>query len=291
MRRRNVVHLVESLANRPGGEPLQYIRVPFSRSPGVECSPQPCDDAERSGALVGREIAIARGEGEPVEFPHDRAADHLDWDVEVTGEARENLPLLVVLAPEDSHRPASEVEELGHDRGDAIEMGLSKFALERLSHLRYAYLSLEALRVHRIGFRREHEIDPTSAAPVEVALEGSRVAIEVFAFGELQGVHEHGHRDELRPSLGLVDQREVAFMKRAHRRHQADDVAALTSVFACLPKLGGLADEGGHPLGPYAVRAPWMRLSPVCGVRASSFFTFPKLYSALGNVPARTSSR
>ena len=67
---------------------------------------------------------------------------------------------------------------------------------------------------------------PRSATDGEVVVDRSRVGVEVVAAVELQRVDEDRHDDDIGVSAGLVDQRQVAGVQRAHRRHQHDALPA-----------------------------------------------------------------
>ena len=289
--RRHVVDSVEIRLHRLCRERTKRIRTVLAFAPGIVGAPEPAHDPERALAFRRRQVPVARGEGEAIRLPHDGASDDPDRHVEIVSHAREDLPLLVVLAAEHGGAGAGKVEQFGDDRGHAVEVCRAALAFERLGELPDRYLRLELRRVHRVGRRGEHHIDVAFAAAREVAFECSRVAVQVLAGTELQRVDEDGHCDEVGALLGFLDQREVPFVQRAHRWHEADRAGAGARIVAGLPEAGWLADDSGHPLGPYDARGSRTRLKLDGEAGVSLFFTLPKLYSSLGKVPARTSSR
>ena len=63
---------------------------------------------------------------------------------------------------------------------------------------------------------------PSSSSKFAIAFEIARILRQVFRRSELQGVHEDGHRHHIAFRLGRTHQREMAFVQRAHRRHEAE---------------------------------------------------------------------
>ena len=55
-----------------------------------------------------------------------------------------------------------------------------------------------------------------------IAFEISRVTREIFFRSELQRIHEHRCPDCYRLSACATYEREMTFMKRSHRRHEAE---------------------------------------------------------------------
>ena len=84
-------------------------------------------------------------------------------------------------------------------------------------------------RVDVVDRRREEHVDTLGLAERAVLLERARVAVEVLARAELQGVHEQRH-DQGRVGTDLrartAHQAGVALVHRAHRADEADALAA-----------------------------------------------------------------
>ena len=74
------------------------------------------------GALGGGEILVAGGAGEPVGFADGGAGEDLDGEAEVADHAADDAELLGVLLAEDGQVGEDDVEELGDDGADAVEV-------------------------------------------------------------------------------------------------------------------------------------------------------------------------
>jgi len=79
----------------------ECTRVAFARDRGARGGVERVREHERGAALRGREIGVAARQGETVGFTHDRAADHLDRQVEVLDHPGDHRELLGVLAAEE----------------------------------------------------------------------------------------------------------------------------------------------------------------------------------------------
>ena len=123
----------------------------------------------RNLALFGREIDVARGEREPVCLAHDRRADNLHRNIEIAHQLLDDQKLLVVLLAEHGDVGSALHEELGDDRGDAVEMIGPRRAAQALRQIADLDKGLEAFRIHLGGFRRENEIDAGVAELLEIA--------------------------------------------------------------------------------------------------------------------------
>ena len=95
-------------------------------------------------------------------------------------------------------------------------------ALERLGDGADAHGRVEARRVDLLDRRREHEVGALLGADLDVARLVARVLLEVRRVAELARVDED--RDDGRRVLGArpLDQRSMALVQPAHRRHEAD---------------------------------------------------------------------
>ena len=107
-------------------------------------------------ALLGREVGVARRHARGR-----RARARCARPTISTGRKRSatrrriTAELLVIFAAEDRDARAGEREELGHDRGDALEMPGPMRAAERAGGRADAHARLVAGRVHRRRRRRE----------------------------------------------------------------------------------------------------------------------------------------
>ncbi|GAA3298718.1 hypothetical protein GCM10020295_35030 [Streptomyces cinereospinus] len=111
----------------PGAQRL-LRRVP------VPSREQRAGQRERRTPLLGREVAVAAGQGQAVVLPHGRDADDLDAEVQVPHHAADQGELLGVLLAEERHVGAGEVEQLGDDREHAVEVAGAGGALQALPH-------------------------------------------------------------------------------------------------------------------------------------------------------------
>ena len=82
------------------------------------------------------------------------------------------------------------------------------------------HLGREPRRIDLLDSGRVDEVDALASRQVEVAFLVARVALEVLAGSELRGVDEQAHDDQVALGAGSPQQREVALVKEAHRRHQ-----------------------------------------------------------------------
>ena len=85
-------------------------------------------------------------------------------------------------------------------------------------------------RVHVFLARREEKVNASGRGQLGVFVERSRVAPEILARTELERVDEDAHHYDIGDSLRFIDEREVTFVKRAHRRHERYATACRSSV-------------------------------------------------------------
>jgi hypothetical protein len=143
-------------------------------------------------------------------------------DVEVARHAPDHLQLLVVLLAE--HRDIGQAlqEQLGHHRGDTVEMARPRPAAEAVGEARHRHLGREPVRIDLAHPRREDEIAPGGDELGEVAGEVARVGVEVLALAELRGVDENAGDHQVGARLGEGDEFHVRAVQVAHGRDQAD---------------------------------------------------------------------
>ena len=77
-------------------------------------------------------------------------------------------------------------------------------------------------RIHLAGGGGEHDVDAQPLAELEIALQRSRISLEILAPIELQRIDEDADDDELAVAAGVFDEPRMARVQRAHRRHQTD---------------------------------------------------------------------
>ena len=80
-----------------------------------------------------------------------------------------------------------------------------------------------ALWVHLFAFGGEDEVDAARRSQSgDVGVEGARVGPEILVGGKLPRVDEDGDGDGVVVAPRELDEREVAVVQRAHRRHEPD---------------------------------------------------------------------
>ena len=85
---------------------------------------------------------------------------------------------------------------------------------------------LEPWGIHFLNGRREHNVGPRSSGKLDIAFERAGIARQVLRRGELERVHEHRGDNALRELPGAPDKREMSLVQGAHRRNEADPLAA-----------------------------------------------------------------
>src|SRR6202042_1947849 len=96
-------------------------------SPGRE----PAGQRLRRRTLIGREVRVPAGDGQPVRIPHDRDTRDLHAEVQVRGHLADERELLRVLLAEDRHIRTDYFEELQHDGQHAGEEAGPRAALQK----------------------------------------------------------------------------------------------------------------------------------------------------------------
>lgn len=171
-------------------------------------------------ALGRREVAVARGEREPVVRARGLAGDDRDRQGELRHHALDDAQLLVVLLAEHRGLRLHDVEELQHHRAHAVEEPAPELALEDVAELgRRRDLVALRNRVHLALVGREHDVDARALELRAVGGEGARVGVEVLVRGELQPVHEDRRHRAVAVTLRDAHEPEVALVQVAHGRH------------------------------------------------------------------------
>ena len=174
------------------------------------------------GALGLGQVDVAARARQTVGFTADRAAHHLDRQGEVVGEPAHDRELLVVLLPEVRVTGPDDPEELGDDRGDTGEVRGPTRPFEPLAGSGNRDGGANRGRVHLVDARVEHQVGTRSASERQVAVQIPRVGGEVLFGRELQRVHEDAHDRGVAPHRRRGDERRVALVQIAHRRHEPD---------------------------------------------------------------------
>src|SRR5690606_15757524 len=124
----------------------QRVCAPFACLDGLGGGRQPSADGE-SRLPVGDED-VAAGQGEPVTFAYRRAADHLTGEGEVAVHRANDDQLLVVLAAEVRPVGSEGGEQLGHHRGDAVEVARPVYPFHDLCDAPDVDAGERLIRVH-----------------------------------------------------------------------------------------------------------------------------------------------
>ena len=179
------------------------------------------DSAPACSRSTSFEVAIARRHRQPVGFPHDRHPDDLHVDVEVGDHLSHQHQLLVVLLAEERPVRPHDLQQLQHDRQHAREMRWPGSTFELLTQWARMDRGAGAVRVHVGCGGSECDLDALGAQRREIVVERPRIGIEILAGAELQRVDENrNHHDGALHPLCGPDQRQMALVQRAHRRHQ-----------------------------------------------------------------------
>ena len=189
----------------------------------------------------------------------------------------------------------------GNTHDADIQPQLVDHALDDLVLLVILFAEIEPVRIH---FRSVGHIDEIDAMRLELGdIIGfvARIGVEILTFAELGRIDEQAGNHHAAIAPRTVDQCEVAFVQRAHGRHQADQLARVAMGLRCRAQIGGGADDFqgglffvvGH--GTICVRVRSQDFSGAAQglswrTSAPSAFGAPKQYSADGNRRARTSS-
>src|SRR5262249_5475674 len=186
-----------------------------------------------------------------------------------------------VLATEDGQVGLHDVEELEHDGGHAVEVGGAALAFQRFGHAAERHRRHRTRRIDLLDAGKEKEIDRARLEQLAIARLVARVAPEVLARTELLRIDEDGNDDELRAVPARdVDQREMPFVKEAHRRHEADRGLGRQGVARFFDRVG---DD--HFFGISTTFA-----EPYSDRSSSAFAMWNDSLSSSGKRPARMSS-
>ncbi len=103
--------------------------------------------------------------------------------------------LLPVLLSEHGQVRPDDLEELGDDGADAVEVPRAERSAELLAQALHVHDRGVALRVDVGGLGHEDDVGAGLFQQGDVAFEVSRVSVEVLAGTELRGVHEDADHD------------------------------------------------------------------------------------------------
>ncbi len=101
-------------------------------------------------------------------------------------------------------------------------------ALQAVGHAEHLDGGREPGGVDLLDRRGEEHIDAGLGGEAGVVLLPSRIFFQVCAFGELRRVDEQRDDDQIALLAGPLDERQMAGVQRAHRRHQPDHTPVAT---------------------------------------------------------------
>ena len=188
-------------------------------------------EGERLGAVLRRQIFVARTGGEAVFVAHQRRANDLGGDIEVAHHALDDQQLLIVFLAKNRDMGEGLQQQFRHHNRHPAEEMRAAVPAQPLRDTADLNAGREMLRIHFIACRC---VDQMTAAPghhggVIGLLAG--VSIKVFMGRKLRRIDEDGDNDAVRLRLGFVNQAHMPDMKRAHGRHQSDLQAVLLPGF------------------------------------------------------------
>ena len=201
-------------------------------------------------ALLGLgEIAIARTHGEPGRFAHDRAADDFDGKIQIDDRAPDDGELLAVFLAEVGALGANEVKKLGDDGDNALEEDGARSPAKNVRHRsRGNHLGERfATAVHFLGGGGENSFHTRFLAKFQISLERSRIGVQVFAGGKLQGVDKNTRDNQIVFRHSLLNEAQVAGVQRAHRGNESN-LFALATLFQIGAQVGNCLQQTHSPL-------------------------------------------
>ncbi len=139
---------------------------------------------------------------------------------------------MCVLLSKKSKVGLDRIEQDGDHRRDAAEMAGPGCAFKFVGRAFDHDVSRKARRINLFHGRRKNIIDIVFGQQRGIARQIARVSIEIFRRTELGRIYKDRNHDNVTHRAGFVDQTEVAFMQRAHRRDKADGPVLLAAQFA-----------------------------------------------------------
>ncbi len=176
----------------------------------------------RSGLpLVRCEIHVAGAHGQSVRLPDCGTDNDLHGHIQIEHHPPNYKGLLSVLLTKVGALRLHQVKELGHNGGDAAEVGRPRSALKRLGQSPSVNVGLESIWVDLLIGRDVHEIDRRRLQEVQIPVQVARILRKVLPGSELGRVHEDADHRAWALSPGLPHQGEMAFMEVPHRGHES----------------------------------------------------------------------
>ena len=218
-------------------------------------------------ALVGAQVAVPGAHREAVGLAH--RGEHRDpnREVEVLDHPADHDRLLRVLLAEESDVGLHDVEQLGDDGGDALEVLRPPLLRRSVQHVRQPRdgdRGRESPRVDLLHRRHKEEIDSLGRGNARIARLVVRIRVEVLPGAELGRVDEQRHDDRVAALASRADQRQMSPVERAHRGDDADLAAAAAPFVERRAQIGLSAHR------PHAVTSGSASRSPPAGSRRAA---------------------
>lgn len=211
------------------------------------------DGAGNSGggsAILGCQATVAARQRQPVGLAYRRGPDDRDTEIEIENQPAHDGELLVVLLPEHGEIGFGRRQQLGHDRGNALEVSGSAPALHRRGKRAGHDACVEPARVHRRHRRCVHEVHTRRPTGGEVVVDRRRIVVEVGRLAELQRIDEDRHDDGICERSGVFDEAEMATVQRTHRRDERHRPRRLSHLARPRPHPSGRRGDLGHGADP-----------------------------------------
>ena len=151
-------------------------------------------------------------------------------EIEIARHAADHRELLPVLLAEQCEVGADLVEELGDHRRHPVEVARPRRAAQPLADAGDRNGRAEAQRIHDLDRGRPEQRHAFRLEHRGIAGQLPRIGGQVLVRAELQRVDEDRHGDVRGAALRLAHQRQMAFVERAHRRHQRQRTVASQRV-------------------------------------------------------------
>ena len=140
----------------------------------------------RRGALLVRQVGVARGHRESVLFSHGRHRENFGRNVEIARHGRDHLELLVVLLAKGCEVRLHLEQELGHHGADAAEEMRTELVLEAYEgRAARGDPGFKALRIHCGDTGCPNRIHLEFRQRSKIGIPGSRIAAKILVRTEL----------------------------------------------------------------------------------------------------------
>ena len=174
----------------------------------------------------GREIGVARAEGEAVGVADDGADDDLRREAQIGDHAAEDGNLGRVLLAEEGAIGFGGDQQLGDHGGDAAKVAGAGCAVQTIAEgWDFDKGGIGAVGIELFDGGAKSTSAPSAAASAQSASNERGIAAEILVGAELRGVDEDADGDVRARGAGGANQRGVAGMQRAHGGNEADGVA------------------------------------------------------------------